>query len=793
MRRITIAGLGCLLCAAPATAQAPLSAVGAGAAEWAVKGDTATVIHFSIRPQPLADALRDFARQSALRVRVDVAAASAGRQASGVSGSLTAPEALRRLLAGTGMTARFTDRETVVVTGSAAGGEGVYTLTTLTVVGQRSRGYGAPRSSTATRTDTPLRDTPQSVSVVTADVIADQSMQGMADVVRYVPGVTMGQGEGHRDAPTIRGNATTADFFVDGVRDDVQYLRDVYNVERVEALKGSNALTFGRGGGGGVLNRVTKEPRWASTRVFTLEGGSHDHRRATVDVGQGFGPALALRFNGMYEDSEGFRDRYELRRYGLNPTLALALGARTTVQAGYEYFSDDRTVDRGIPSFQGRPSTAPIATFFGNPDSSYATARVSAGSAFVEHVLPGGWTVRNRTRMADYDKDYLNSLPGAVSADGANVTLSAYGNTTERRNLFNQTDITWELSTGALRHTLLAGAEVGRQETENFRRTGYYNDAATSFTAPFSAPTVATPITFRQSATDADNGTTASVTSFFVQDQLELSRHLQAIAGVRWERFDIDFRNNRNGEELSRRDELVSPRAGLVFKPVEAASLYGSYSVSYLPSSGDQFGSLNATSSTLEPERFTNRELGAKWDVRPGFALTTALYALERTNTTAPDPADPARVVQTGEQRTTGVEFGASGNVTSAWQMVGGATFQRAKITSTTSAAPAGRRVPLVPERTLSLWNRLQVHRSIGLGLGVIHQTEMFAAIDNTVTLPGFTRADAALFLRLAPLLSAQVNVENVLDKRYYATSHGNNNIMPGASRTLRLTLTTRR
>jgi catecholate siderophore receptor len=714
------------------------------------------------------------------------AAAAAGVRSHAVSGNYTPSEALRRMLEGTGLSARFSGVRTAVV----VSGTGEYTLAKLDVVGRRTAGYGAVRSTSATKTETPLRDVPQSVSVVTSEVIADQSMQGMADVVRYVPGVTMGQGEGHRDAPTIRGNASTADFFVDGVRDDVQYLRDVYNVERVEALKGSNAMTFGRGGGGGVLNRVTKEPRWAPTRVFTVEGGSHDHRRATVDLGQGFG-ALALRFNGMYENSEGFRDTYQLRRYGLNPTLALALGARTTVQAGYEYFSDDRTVDRGIPSFQGRPSTAPITTFFGNPDSSYATARVSAASGFVEHVLPGGWTVRNRTRVADYDKDYLNSLPGAVSADGATVTLSAYGNTTERRNLFNQTDVTWGVGTGALRHTLLAGAEVGRQETENFRRTGYYNDAATSFTAPFSAPTVATPITFRQSASDADNGTTASVTSFFVQDQLELSRHLQAIAGVRWERFDIDFRNDRNGEELSRRDEMVSPRAGLVFKPVAAASLYGSYSVSYLPSSGEQFSSLSATSSTLEPERFTNREVGAKWDVRPGFSLTTALYALDRTNTTAPDPADPKRVVQTGEQRTTGVEFGASGNVTPAWQMVGGATFQRAKITSTTSAAPEGRRVPLVPERTFSLWNRLQVHRSIGLGLGVIHQAEMFAAIDNTVTLPGFTRADAALFLRLAPLLSAQVNVENVLDRRYYATSHGNNNIMPGATRTVRVTLST--
>jgi catecholate siderophore receptor len=603
----------------------------------------------------------------------------------------------------------------------------------------------------------------------------------------------MGQGEGHRDAPTIRGNATTADFFVDGVRDDVQYLRDVYNVERVEALKGGNAMTFGRGGGGGVLNRVTKEPRWAPTRVFTVEGGSFSHRRATVDLGQGLGPALALRFNGMYEDSEGFRDTYRLRRYGLNPTVALALGARTTIEAGYEYFSDDRTVDRGVPSFQGRPSSAPITTFFGNPDSSYSTVRVSAANAVLEHSLGGGLTFRNRTRVADYDKFYQNSYPGAVNEAGTLVSLAAYNSGTDRSNVFNQTDVVWETYTGALRHTLLAGAEVGRQETESVRETGYYNDTSPTISANLHQPTVSTPISFRLSASDPDNGTTASVTSFFVQDQLELSRHVQAIAGVRWERFDVRFRNHRTDESLRRTDELVSPRAGLVIKPAESASLYGSYSVSYLPSSGDQFTSLSATSATLEPERFTNREVGAKWDVRPGFSLTTALYALDRTNTTAPDPADPKRVVQTGEQRTTGVEFGASGNVTSAWQVVGGATFQRAKITSTTAAAPAGRRVHLVPERTLSLWNRVQLHRSLGVGLGVIHQSEMFAAIDNTVTLPAFTRYDAGLFIRLAPLVSAQVNVENLRNVRYYGTSHGNNNIMPGASRTLRFTLTTRR
>jgi catecholate siderophore receptor len=778
MRHFVLLGALAVLAGAPLPAQTP-----------SVQPTDTAYVRFYIPAQPLADALSDYARQARVRVQVDVAAAS-GVRSPGLSGTHGAEEALERLLAGTGLAARFTGERTATVTRA---GSRVYALTPLTVVGARSRGYATTRTTSAMRTETPLRDVPQSVSLVTRELIADQAMQGMGDVVRYVPGITMGQGEGHRDAPTIRGNSTTADFFVDGVRDDVQYFRDLYNAERVEALKGSNAMVFGRGGGGGVLNRVIKEAQWAPTRVATLEGGSFDHRRATVDVGQGLGSALAVRVNGMYEHSGGFRDEFDLKRHGINPTLALALGARTTIRAGYEWFVDERAVDRGIPSFQGRPSRAGITTFFGNPDSSYASVYVHAASALLEHKLPAGVTLRNRTRFADYDKSYLNSLPGAVNAAGTQVSLSAYANDTGRRNLFNQTDLLFDAATGPVRHTLLVGAEIGRQQTENFRRTGYYNDVATAFSAPFDAPTVSTPITFRQSASDADNGTDVTVAGVYVQDQVELARWLQLVGGVRYERFDLDFHDNRKDESLDRRDDMVSPRAGVVLKPVQPLSFYGSYSVSYLPSAGEQFSSLSATTQTLEPERFTNREVGAKWDVRPSFALSAALYRLDRTNTSAPDPADPNRTVQTGSQRTSGWELGASGELASGWQMMAGFASQDAEIVSTTTAAKAGQRVPLVPEHTFSLWNRFQLHRALGVGVGVVRQSDMFAAIDNSVTLPGFTRADAALFVRLGALAGAQVNVENLFNERYFPTSHGNNNIMPGASRTIRVSLTTRR
>jgi len=211
-----------------------------------------------------------------------------------------------------------------------------------------------------------------------------------------------------------------------------------------------------------------------------------------------------------------------------------------------------------------------------------------------------------------------------------------------------------------------------------------------------------------------------------------------------------------------------------------------------LPSSGDHFSVVNATTQTLEPEAFTNVEVGAKWDVRANLSITAAVYQLDRTNTTAPDPADPTRVVQTGSQRSRGFEAGIAGDITPSWHVVGGMTLQKAEITSTTSSAREGATAALVPEQTLSLWNRYKVLAGLSLGLGVIYQDDMFAAIDNNVRLPGFTRADAAVFVTLNRVVAAQLNVENLFDANYFSTSHGNNNIMPGAARTLRLSLTAR-
>jgi catecholate siderophore receptor len=653
-------------------------------------------------------------------------------------------------------------------------------------------GYVATRTSTATKTDTRLRDVPQSVSVVTEELIKDTSAQSMADVVRYVPGVSPQQGEGNRDQISIRGQSTTADFFADGIRDDAQYFRDTYNSSRVEVLKGPNAMIFGRGGGGGVVNRVMKEADGVPVRELMLQGGSFSNKRVTGDVGGKVNDNLAVRFNGVYENSDSYRDFVNIERYGFNPTLTYRPSDSTKVKLSYEYFHDDRTTDRGVPSFQGRPLPTPPSTFFGNPDLSTAYVNAHVLTAALDHRFDSGVQVNSQTRYADYAKFYQNVFPGAVNAAGTLATISAYNNQSDRNNLFNQTDWTYTAMTGPVKHKLLFGTEFGRQQSDSFRNSGFFNNATTNIQVPVGNPVTYTPVTFRQSATDANARSVAHVSAAYLQDQIELTRWLQVIGGVRFERFDLDYHNNRNGQQLNRVDDLVSPRVGVVLKPIEPLSFYASYSVSYLPGSGDQFSALSTSNDDLKPEKFTNREIGVKWDIHPGLALTAAVFQLDRENTTANDPNNPGIVVQTGSSRAEGFEIGLNGYVTKAWQVAAGYGYQDVRYTSNTTNAVRGARVPHVPQNTFSLWNRYDFTEAWGAGVGVIHQTDFYAGTDNLVSIPGFTRVDAALFWTLNKHVRAQINVENVFDTRYYAFAHSNNNITPGSPRAVRVALTAR-
>jgi len=681
-------------------------------------------------------------------------------------------------------------------------GEADVTLDQLSVEGQRgvSVGYLTTRTRSATKTDTPLIDTPQSVSVVTQAQIRDQGFQSIEEAVRYVPGVIPHQGEGNRDDVVIRGQRSNADFYVNGIRDDVQYYRDLYNTQRIEVLKGPNALIFGRGGGGGVINRVLKEADGTPIREVLLQGGQFGNKRVAIDAGDRVSDSVFFRLNGVFEDTGTYRDFVDIRRYGINPTMTVLLGPATTLKLSYEYFHDDRTTDRGIPSQFGRAFRyrRNTATFFGNPDLNYAKVDAHIATAILDHQFDSGVQMHSQLRFADYQKFYQNVFPGgAVNAAGTAVNLSAYNNETPRTNYFSQNDFTYKFDTGPLRHTVLGGFELGYQQGLALRETGFFGTTgATSLVVNPLAPVTRMPVAFRNTGTDNNSRYDLGLAAVYAQDQIEIGPHLQVIGGLRYDQFDFAATDRRTNVTNARVDDLLSPRAGVVVKPWENLAVYGSYSVSYLPAAGDQFSSLTPGLALSQPERFENAEIGVKYDVAPALQLTGALYNLDRFNQRLQDPNRPGLFLATGQTSTQGAEIGANGFVTDWWQIAGGYAFTDARVvngfSSGSTAIRPGSRVGLVPFNALTIWNKFDLTPDFSVGVGYIQTGHIFASTDNTVRLPGITRFDLGLFYKINDAVRAQLNVENLFDRRYIATADGNNNITPGAPRLIRVQLIAR-
>jgi len=648
--------------------------------------------------------------------------------------------------------------------------------------------YGVKLTTSATKTPTDIRNIPQALTIVSGAQIADQQLRSVGDLLLFVPGASYGSGEGNRDQVVLRGNSSTADFFVDGVRDDVQYFRDFYNIDRVEVLKGPNAMIFGRGGGGGIVNRVLKKPTFAAAREVTASTDNWGELRFTGDIDQPLSSTVGVRLNGVYEDSDSFRRHTRLKRWGINPTVALLVGPDTRVDLSYEHFHDRRTADRGVPANGDEPLRGHTIDFFGDPDISFARADVDVATLAVEHQFSGALTLRNHTVFGDYRKFYQNVYPNSFNPVTGRVALAGYNNLNNRTNLFSQTDFVWQNRLAGIDQTLLFGSELGREKSRNRRNSATFISPAS---VPVTDPTVDADVTFSPLATDANNRVTADIAAIYVQDQIRPAQWLEIVAGLRFDSFKVDVDDLRamGGGQFSRTDHLWSPRLGIVLKTSNRLSIYANYSRSYLPQSGDQFSGLTSINAGLKPEQFDNYEVGAKLQLPGGLLATAAAYRLDRSNTRAADPANPALTVLTGKQRSRGLELGLERSITSRWLISAGYTLQKAEITETTSAAPAGREVPLVPRHSFSLWNRYDFTKQLSAGFGIIARSKSFATISNAVKLPAYARADAALYYKLPMGIEAQANVENLFGARYFPTANADNNIAPGAPRTVKVSL----
>ena len=643
----------------------------------------------------------------------------------------------------------------------------------------------------ALKTPTAIIDVPQSLSIVTDEDIRKQGIREIGDIVRYTPGVNTSQGEGHRDAVVFRGVRSTADFYQDGARDDVQYYRSLYNVDQVEVLRGPNALLFGRGGTGGIINRVTKKAQ-IGEQFGSFDIGADDF--GAFDFAADFnrtGENSAFRLNLHSDSLENHRDMYDGDRTGINPTLKIQLSDATTLDLSYEYADHERFIDRGIPTANGKPVDALKDVVFGTEDLNLTTLEADIFRGIVTTDLSDTSKAIFSLTSSEFEKLYQNLYASGYDLATNVVTLDGYYDPTERENLIFSANLVNELEIGGATHTLLIGAEVIDTDNKNTRFDTYWSTTqkdkeSFNVTRPLNISTnsagVATSVDY---TTKLKSRTTSDieVTSFYIQDQIDLSDNLVVLIGGRLDQFDITVNDLKAGSAQSREDDEFSPRAGIIYKPQENVSYYISYSESFLPRSGEQYKKLTASAAALDPDVYESSEIGVNWDITPDLSLRASYFDSEQTIATRDESGEGAEIV--GLQ-VDGFELEVKGQVSDQLYM----SFGYSNMDGETSSGGEPREIP---ESTMSLWTTYQVNDKFGYGLGVMRQGE--SNISNNkpgLILPDYTRVDFAAYYDVSEDTTIRLNVENLLDETYYPHSHSTHQASVGEKVNARLSITRR-
>lgn len=642
---------------------------------------------------------------------------------------------------------------------------------------------------TALKTPVPIIDVPQTLSIVTDEDIRKQGFRELGDIVRYTPGVNTSQGEGHRDSIVFRGVRSTADFYLDGVRDDVQYYRSLYNLEKVEILRGPNALLFGRGGTGGIINRVTKKAVLGDAfGSFDMGADTFGAFDFAVDYNVQTGENSALRINFHSDTLENHRDYYDGDRYGFNPTLRVQLSPQTTLDLSYEHADHERFIDRGVPTLNGEPVEAFEEIVFGDTDTNLTTLRADIYRANISHEFSDTQKGNFVIQYSDFAKMYKNYYASGYSG-GNTFTADGYKDPTERTNLIISGNVVNEFQTGSVKHTLLVGAEIIDTENENFRYNTFFittedDNEVFNITRPINFGVNAAGVrTYNDFTADLKSKTASDieVTSFYIQDQIDVSDNFKIMLGGRFDNFDITVRDIKNGTSETREDEEVSPRAGLIFKPQENLSLYVSYSESFLPRSGEQFKSLSSSSARLDPDVFESTEIGVKWDIRDNLSFTVSYFDSEQTQ--AVRDSDTGENSEIVGLQVDGIELELKGQVSDKLYLALG-------YSDLDGETGKGGEPREIPEQTASLWATYQVNDNFGLGFGITHQGESNIKNDKPgLILPDYTRVDFAAYYDISEDLSLQLNVENITDELYFPHSHSTHQASVGEPLNARFSL----
>ncbi len=640
----------------------------------------------------------------------------------------------------------------------------------------------------------PVKDTPQSITIVPEELMRQQAVTSLRDALRNVSGISLAAGEGgaQGDTLTLRGFSARNDFFLDGVRDQGAYTRDTFNLGAVEVLKGPSSVMFGRGSTGGVINQVSKTPYGAPGYTVSLSAGNGPFLRGTADINQPLSAAAAVRVNLMGEQSEVVgRDEVELERWGIAPSFTVGFNGPTRLTLSYFFQQENNIPDYGVPYLFGEPAPVPRETFYGLPHADFEKTDVHIATLRLDHTFSGDVRLRDTLRYAVYQRDHLVTAPRIAGNPAPGTPLSAInvnrGRPAREREdtiLSNQTDVIIKFDTWRFKHTLVTGLELARELAESTTFT-IGNTPTATLLNPNPFPNLSAVTRRRNQITE----TTAYSLGLYAVDEIALTQQWKIIGGLRWDRFQSEFtqRTAATGArlELERTDSMVSPRAALVFLPTPAQTYYFSYGTSFNPSA--EALTLAANNVNAEPEENRTFELGAKWDLlRNALSFRTALFQIDKTNARTADPVLGVMVLE-GEQRVRGFEVEAIGRILPRWQVFAGYTYLDSKAVKALEVGVEGKRLANVPEHSASLWTTYDIGERWQIGGGLIYIGERFGNNTNTNKVPGYVRGDATVAFRPIKQLELRLNVVNVSDEKYYDNVY-QAHVVPGAGRTFILT-----
>jgi len=776
---MTVGAMGALLTSSPsaAFAESPKAARGAPRVLEAIYGAVQfqQSQRFDIPPGPLETVLATFQRLTDLQALIPNEKLRA-IPSPGVSGVYTVENALAQILAGTGVTYRFTGSKivTLELEGVAASVEVLGGITAA-----------SPKYTE------PLRDTPQTITVIPKTVIEEQGATTLRDVLRNVPGLTMTAGEGGTPAGdnlTLRGFSARNDIFVDGARDLGPQSRDPFNLEQVEVTKGPGSAFTGRGSAGGSINLVSKAPTVNRFFAGTISGGSDATKRFTGDINLPIKDRTAFRLNFMAHDSGvAGRDVVENQRWGVAPSIMFGLGTRTRLTLSYYYVGQDNISDYGIPwvpatnnalpEFRDKPAPVPRDTFYGFRDRDYEKLRSDLATVKIERDFNDSTTLSNQLRFGYSSRDSLATPPRFANNNSTAINRELRSWIAEDRAFDNQTDLRSRFSTGKIEHSIVAGLALTYENNQRQNRSA--PNANTTMLNPNPDDVYAGVITLDPRFGDI----TGKSVALYAFDTVKLNKYVELNGGLRFDRFDVDG-VSATLVPVERLDEMVSWRTGLVIKPKEEGSVYVSYATSLSPSlEGLSYATAN---TAIEPEKTYNLEVGSKWDlIDERLSVNGAIFRVEKTNARTPGilPDDPPQVLQ-GRQRVQGIELGASGGITRALRVFGAYTLLDSEIVKSNTPAEVGRWIQNTPRNSFNIWTTYLLPHRITLGGGPRFVGRRFGNTINTRQVEAYWLLDAMASFPVSRHLDLRLNLYN-LTNEYYFDRLGGGHLIPGAGRSV--------